>query len=88
MQEKDEIIIPEVLDEQGQIIQANEPPAWNDPRDHARPKGDTSGLLGGFITFLFGLTVTVCVLIFTVCLLIPLALIGRIFGLSVKTSRR
>ena len=44
MNEKEDIIVPEVLDEQGNIIQANEPPAWNNPHDHARPQGDTGGI--------------------------------------------
>lgn len=74
------------------ILGAHNPPsgrpAWSTPGDHARPQGDTSGLVGGFVTLLVGLTVTVCVILFTVCILIPVALIGRIVGMPVKTFRR
>lgn len=87
MNEKEEIIVPEVLDEQGNIIQANEPPAWNDPHDHARPQGDTGGILGGFLTVAAGLIVTACILLFSLFILLPLALIGRIFGFHVRTFK-
>ena len=88
MDEKETVIVPEVLDEQGNIIQANEPPAWNDPHDHARPYGDTGGLVGGFFTIALGILVTCLVLVFSVCVLLPLALIGRIFGLNARVFKK
>lgn len=87
MQEKQTVIEPEVLDENGRILQANRPPEWNDPHDHARSQGDTSGVLGGFITVFFGFIVTIAVLLFTVCILVPLALIGRIVGKQMRPFR-
>jgi len=87
MEEKQTAIEPEVLDESGNVLQANQPPAWNDPHDHARPQGDTSGVLGGFVTFLFGFAVTVAVILFTVCILVPIALIGRIIGKQIRPFR-
>ena len=87
MQEKQTVIEPEVLDENGHILQANRPPAWNNPYDHARPLGDTSGIFSGFITFFFGFVVTIAVILFTVCILVPLALIGRIVGKQIRPFR-
>ena len=87
MEEKEKVIEPAVLDERGQIIQANETPTWNDPGDHARPQGDTRGILSGFFVFLFGFTVTVAVLLFSICILLPLALIGRLFSYSGQTKK-
>ena len=87
MQEEQTVIEPEVLDENGHVLQANEPPKWNDPNDHARPQGDTGGVMSGFITFFFGLVVTGAVILFTVCILLPLALIGRIIGKQIRPFR-
>ena len=87
MQEKETVIEPEVLDENGNVLQANRPPEWNDSQDHARPQGDTTGVLSGFITFFFGFVVTIAVILFTVCILVPLALIGRMMGKQIRPFR-
>ena len=63
-----------------QIIRANEPPAWHTPGDHARPKGDLGGMLGGFLTLAVGFLVTVFILIISVCIIIPFTLIMRALG--------
>ncbi len=88
MEEQKNVIEPEVLDESGTVIQANTPPAWNDPKDHARPQGDPHGLLSGFFVFLFGFAVTVAVLIFSICILLPLSLIGRLLGHPISLRKR
>lgn len=80
MQENDTVIEPEVLDENGHIIQANEPPKWNDPNDHARPQGDLGGMIGGFLTLAIGFLVTIFVLLVSVCILVPFSLILRVLG--------
>ena len=80
MQENDTVIEPEVLDENGHIIQANEPPKWNDPNDHARPHGDLGGMIGGFLTLAIGFLVTIFVLLVSVCILVPFSLILRVLG--------
>ncbi len=77
----EEIIEPEVLDENGNPISA-EP-----VRDSARPKGDTGGLLGGFFVLAFGFIVTLFVAVFSVCILLPLMLLGRLLGMQIKTFR-
>jgi len=88
MQSKKHILEPEVFDENGNPITANEVPVWNDPNDHARPRGDSGGMAGGFLTLAVGLVVTVCVFIFTVCIFLPVALIGRMFGWKMHVFRR
>lgn len=87
MQEKQTVVEPEVLDENGRVLQANQPPKWNDPHDHARPQGDTGGVLSGFVTFFVGFVVTVAVILFTVCILVPLALIGKMVGKQIRPFR-
>ena len=96
MQEKEiiqseEVIEPEILDENGN-------PIHEDPvKDSARPKGDTGGLLGGVFVLAFGFIVTlfvaifsICIFvaIFSICILLPLMLLGRLFGMQVRTFRR
>lgn len=61
------------------LIRANERPAWSTPGDHARPKGDLGGMLGGFLTLAVGFLVTVFILLVSVCIIIPFTLIGKIF---------
>lgn len=80
MEEKQTVIEPEVLDESGRIIQANQPPEWNDPNDHARPQGDLSGIVGGFLTLSVGFLVTLFILIVSVCIILPFSLILRVLG--------
>lgn len=62
-------------------LRANEPPPWHTPGDHARPKGDLGGMLGGFLTLAVGFLVTVFILIVSVCIVIPFTLILRALGL-------
>jgi len=88
MEGKKHILEPEVFDENGNRITANDVPAWNDPNDHARPKGDNGGIGGGFLTLATGMFVTVCFFIFAICILLPLALLGRIFGWKMRVFRR
>ena len=60
------------------VLRANEPPPWHTPGDHARPYGDRGGLLGGFLVLAVGFVVTVAVLLFSVCVVIPLSLLARL----------
>lgn len=62
------------------VIRANEPPSWHTPGDHARPKGDLGGMLGGFLTLAVGFLVTVFVLIVSMCIIIPFTFIVRMLG--------
>lgn len=77
------IIEPEVLDEHGNVIQEEVP-----PRDHARPKGDNGGIIGGFFVLAFGFLMTLLVMVFSVLVLLPLALIGKLLGFQVRTFKR
>ncbi len=61
-------------------IRANEPPAWHTPGDHARPKGDLGGMLGGFLTLAAGFLVTAFILLVSVCIIVPFTLIMRAVG--------
>lgn len=63
-----------------QRVRANERPAWHTPGDHARPYGDHSGLLGGFLTLAVGFLVTLFILIVSVCIIIPFTLLMRLIG--------
>ena len=84
MPEKDtQIIEPEIIDETGQVIS----PA-STPKDHARPQGDNGGLLGGLLVLTVGFLATVAVILFSVLILCPLLLLGRLFGLAFHTARR
>ena len=62
------------------VIRANARPAWATPGDHARPQADRGGLLSGFWVLAIGFVVTVCVLVFSVCVIIPLSLLMRLLG--------
>ncbi len=61
-------------------VRANEPPPWHTPGDHARPYGDRGGLLGGFLVLALGFVVTVFVLLFSVCVIIPFTILMRLLG--------
>lgn len=61
-------------------IRANEPPTWHTPGDHARPKGDLGGMLGGFLTLAAGFLVTVFILLVFICIIVPFTLIMRAVG--------
>lgn len=80
------VIEPEVLDENGRVISRphEEPRA----QDHARPKGDSGGFFGGLLVLAFGFFMTLLVAVFTVCVLFPLMLIGRLFGFQVRAFKR
>lgn len=80
------VIEPEVLDENGHVISRphEEPRA----RDHARPKGDSGGFFGGLLVLAFGFFMTLLVAVFTVCVLLPLMLVGRLFGFQVRAFKR
>lgn len=80
-----EIIEAEIIDEHGRTVVPQ--PDGDHPRPHARPKGDKGGLVGGFFVLAFGFMVTLFVAAFTIFIVLPLALIGRIFGMQLKTPR-
>lgn len=77
---KPEVIEPEILDENGKVI--------NKPTDKARPKGDNGGFFGGLLVLAFGFLMTLIVGIFTVCVILPLMLIARILGFQVRTFHK
>lgn len=74
------VIEPEILDEKGHVI--------HKPADHARPKGDNGGFFGGLLVLAFGFLMTLLVGIFTVCVVLPLMLIGKILGFQIHTFRK
>ena len=59
---------------------ANAHPSWHTPGDHARPQGDRGGMLGGFLVLAVGFVVTVLVLLFSVCIVIPFSILMRLLG--------
>lgn len=79
-QSKPEVIEPEILDENGRVIHR--------PADKARPKGDNGGFFGGLLVLAFGFLMTLLVGIFTVCIVLPLMLIGKILGFQIKTFHK
>ena len=78
----EEVIEPEILDENGKPIHAE--PA----RDSARPQGDTGGIIGGVLVLAFGFIMTLLVAVFSICVVLPLMLLGRLLGMQIKTFRR
>ena len=71
---------------QGSVtLRANEPPPWNTPGDHARPYGDKGGMLGGFLVLATGFVVTIAVLLFSFCILIPFTLLMRLLGVHKRS---
>ena len=62
------------------MLRANLPPHWHTPGDHARPQGDRGGMLGGFLVLAIGFLVTVFVLLFSVCIVIPFTILMRLLG--------
>ena len=78
----EEIIEPEILDEHGHPIHTG--PA----KDSARPKGDNGGIISGVFVLAFGFIMTMLVAVFSICVLLPLMLLGRLLGMQVKTFRR
>ena len=79
----EEIIEPEILDENGNPI-GGEPT----PKDSARRKGDNGGIFGGILVLAFGFIMTLLVAAFSIFILVPLMLIGRVLGFQVRTFKR
>lgn len=79
---KNTVIDPEVLDENGLPITSDS------PRDHARPQGDTGGLLGGMLVLAVGFIATAAVILFSIFILCPLLLLGRLLHFEVRSFRR
>ena len=77
---KQEVIEPEIIDENG-IPVVPQP-------DHARPQGDTSGVLGGMAVLAVGFVMTILVAAFTLLVICPLMLLGRLFGWEIKRFRQ
>ncbi len=82
IQPAQEVIEPEVLDENGRPIHPQP------QRDSARPKGDTGGIIGGVFVLAFGFIVTLLVAAFSIFVLLPLMLLGRLLGMQVRTFKR
>lgn len=76
------VIEPEIIDENGV------PVARDSVRDHARPQGDTGGLLSGMLVLAVGFLATAAVILFSVFILCPLMLLGRLFRFEVRSFRR
>lgn len=73
----------EVLDENGRPLFGPET-----PRDSARPKGDTGGVIGGILVLSFGFIMTLFVAAFSIFILLPLMLVGRVLGMEIKRFKR
>ena len=91
MEEKDivraEVVIePEILDENGNPIRDES--RADSARPHARPKSDMGGLVGGFFVLAFGFIMTLLVAVFTICVVLPLMLLGKLLGFQVRTFKR
>ncbi len=78
-----EVIEPEIIDETGQVIS----PAGAG-RDHARVQGDTSGVFGGLLVLAVGFLTTLAVILFGLFVVVPLLLLGRLFGWQIHTWKR
>lgn len=81
MEKKDAspVIEPEIIDENGVVVTPQ--------ADHARPQGDTSGVLGGMLVLAVGFVMTILVAAFTLLVICPLMLLGRLFGWEIKRFR-
>ena len=73
------VIEPEILDENGQPITPQP--------DRARPQGDTSGVLGGVLVLATGFVLTILAALFTLLVVCPLMLFGRLLGWEIKRFR-
>lgn len=78
-----QVVEAEILDENGQPINGEKKRP-----EQARPQGDLSGVLGGILVLAFGFIMTLLVAAFSILVVLPLMLLGRIFGLQIKTFRR
>ena len=81
--EKNTVIEPEILDETGQVISAAD-----SPKSHARPRGDNGGLLSGLLVLSVGFISTVAVILFSIFILCPLMLLGRLLHFEMRSFRR
>ena len=79
----EEIIEPEILDENGNPIGGEHP-----PKDSARRKGDNGGIFGGVLVLALGFIMTLLVAVFSLLVVVPLMLIGRVLGVQVRTFKR
>ena len=80
--QKDTVIEPEILDENGLPVTVQA------PRDHARAQGDNGGLLSGMLVLAVGFLATAAVILFSVFILCPLMLLGRLLRFEVRSFRR
>ena len=78
-----QVVEAEILDENGQPIHDEKKRP-----EQARPQGDLSGVLGGILVLAFGFIMTLLVAAFSILVVLPLMLLGRLFGLQIKTFRR
>ena len=79
---KPTVIEAEIIDETGQVISP-----IPSPKDQARPYGDTGGLLSGMLVLTVGFLATLAVILFSVLFVVPVMLLGRLFGFHVRTRR-
>lgn len=75
------VIEAEIIDETGQVISPVS------PRDHARPYGDNGGLLSGVLVLTVGFLATIAVILFSIFVIVPLMLLGRLLGINVRTHK-
>ena len=76
---ENKVIEPEIIDKNGLPVS---------PRDHARPQGDNGGLLGGMLVLAVGFLATVAVILFSVFIVCPIMLLGRLLHFEVRSFRR
>lgn len=79
----EEIIEPEILDENGNPIGGE-----HTPKDSARRKGDNGGIFGGVLVLALGFIMTLLVAVFSLLVVVPLMLIGLVLGFQVRTFKR
>ena len=84
-QAQPKIIEPEILDESGQPITV--PGAQTGPRVHGDVYGHV-GFLTGFFALAFSVMIMILGALVTIFIITPLLLIGRLFGLQIKSIRR
>ncbi len=75
------VIEAEIIDETGQVISPIP------PKDHARPYGDNGGLLSGVLVLTVGFLATIAVILFSIFVIVPLMLLGRLLGINVRTHK-
>ena len=86
---EEEIIEAEVLDEHGRPLSQIGVPSGYDPKstDHARPKGDTGGMLGGFLVLFTGFMLTLLVVFFSLFIVFPILILGKLFSAVFRKPR-